>query len=167
MAANNIEKLLGISVAPAQDLENALRQLELYRFVDTAEGVQLDTIGSIVGQDRGGLSDADYRRYIRARVAANKSRGVQEDLLTVAFLVVYDGTVTYTLKNEGTATARLTIGGGAITDSVAAILYEFVSAAVAAGVRIVVEWSTYTPASTFTLDTGPGLDVGHLANALG
>src|SRR5687768_16247400 len=99
--SNNIEKLLAVSVAPAQDLENCLQQLRLYRFVDTAEGDQLDIIGRIVGLDREGLDDDDYRRYIRARIAANNSNGTIEDLLTVAFLVVYDADAHYEVDNQG------------------------------------------------------------------
>lgn len=173
---NNIEKLVSILANPATDLENALEQLRLYRFVDSAEGIQLDVIGAIVGQPRNGMIDASYRRYIRARISTNNSDGTFEELLTIAYLVVYDVNADYVLTNEGSATVRLRVASVALdtTDTnadgvsdLAAVLYAFMLAAVSAGIRIVVQWSNYVPAQTFTLDTGPGLDSGHLANALG
>lgn len=165
--ANNIEKLLACVIAPDQDIENALQQLKAYRFVDTAEGAQLDIIGRIVGQEREGLGDDDYRRYIRARIAANNSDGTTEDLITVGFLVVYSENATFTVTQEGPATARFRVGGLAVTADLATILFKFIGAAKSAGVRIVLEWSSSAPGDTFTLDAGPGLDVGHLADSLG
>lgn len=45
-------------------------------------------IGRVVGQDRLGLSDDDYRSYVRARVAAHRSTGTFEDLIKVVSLVM-------------------------------------------------------------------------------
>jgi hypothetical protein len=165
--ANNIEKLLAVIVSPAQDIEDALQQLKAERFVDTAVGSQLDIIGRIVGQPREGLVDDDYRRYIRARIAANSSSGITEDILTVAFLVVYDEVADLTLTQEGIATARLEVENLEVTADLGAILFKFVQLAASAGVRIVVQWGESAPASMFRFDSGPGFDNGHLGSVLG
>lgn len=165
--ANNIEKLLACLIAPCQDLEDALQQLRLERFVDTAVGDQLDVIGNIVGQLRWGLDDATYRRYIRARAATHNSDGTIEDLLTVCDLVVYDVLATYVLTQEGVATARLTVTGVVLTDAFAAILFSFLKDARSAGVRIVLEWYPSAESALFQFDAGPGFDVGKFAGSLG
>ena len=167
MAATNVEKLLLILISQFQDLENALIQLLNYRSIDTATGVQLDTIGKIVGQERNGLDDETYRRYCRARIAANRSSGTTNELIKVIGLIVYDDTAVITLTQEGTATARLLIDDLPITDALAAIVFNFVNAARAAGVRIVVEWTSSPFVDTFTLNLGPGFNIGHFAGSLG
>lgn len=165
--ATKAVQLLTALVAPAQDLENVIQQFLANRFVDTAVGAQLDIIGAIVGEDRNGLIDNDYRRYIRAKIAVNNSNGVFEDLLTIAFLVIYDASATYIATDVGTATVVLRVGNITLTDALGNILATFLQKAVSAGVRIVTEWSNSLPASTFRLDSGPGLNQGHLASAAG
>ena len=100
---NNITKLLTALVTPHQPLEDAWQQLRLLRSVDTAVGVQLDMIGEIVGQERGGMVDDDYRRFVRARIAANISDGRVFDLIKVATLVVNDDDTTIQLDLQGNA----------------------------------------------------------------
>ena len=166
-APNNVVKLLTALLTPINDLEQVMLALLTERSIDTAVGAQLDVIGRIVGQPRQGLDDDTYRRYCRARVVTNRSSGVVEDLIKVADLVVFNATATYIVKNEGPATVRLRVDGIAITDDLATILYKFERAAASGGVRIVVQWGSSAPAGWFKFDSGPGLDVGHLTNALG
>lgn len=164
---NNIEKLLSSIIEPAQTIEDTLQQMASERFVDTAVGEQLDIIGRIVGQGREGLADADYRRYIRAKIAANNSNGTVEDLLTVAFLVVYDVSVTYQVHNQGIAAAVLRLNGAAVTSNTANILIRFLGLAVAGGVRVILEYSDQAPATWFKWDTvGQGWDNGKFVDAL-
>lgn len=164
---NNITKLLTAIMGPVQDVENALQQLLTERTIDAGVGVQLDIIGKLVGQDRGGLIDADYRHYLRARIATNRSNGVTEDLITITKLIVNDGSATYNISRNGVATVVARIGGIAVTDSLGDIVYTFLHDAVSAGVRIVVQWANSVPANVFRLDSGPGLDQGHLASSEG
>jgi hypothetical protein len=165
--ANNIEKLLAVIISPAQDIEDALQQLKTERWVDTAVGDQLDIIGRIVGQPREGRVDDDYRRFIRARIATNNSDGTFEDLITVAFLVIYDENAQFIVTNEGTATVRLHVYGVVTDPDLAEVLYSFARSAASAGVRIVVEWGESALEDLFQLDDGPGLDEGYLAGSLG
>ena len=157
---NNFVRLLTALCSGVQSAEDALQQLLTQRSLGTAVGAQLDVLGAIVGQPRQGLSDDDYTRYIRARIATDRSNGLINELLNITSLILNDPAATLTLTQEGVATARLTIGGIAITDALGDIVSSFVQTAASAGVRILVEWLPLGPAGTFTFDTGPGFDVG-------
>lgn len=137
-----IINLLTALATPAVSLEDALFQLLVERGVDDAVGSQLDRLGVIVGQERGGLVDADYRRYIRARIAANNSRGNFEDLIKVAALVLNDDTITIEGETQnGTVVVRLR--AALTTDALAGITLSFLQDAVSAGIRVVLEsWLT-------------------------
>jgi hypothetical protein len=79
-----LEALLRSYVGQVQALEDALWQLATLRSVDTAEGWFLDALGAIVGAERHGLNDADYRAIVRATIRANVSDGGVEDIYAVA-----------------------------------------------------------------------------------
>lgn len=77
------------------ELENVFQQVAHQVDIDVADGVNLDTIGAIVGISRvlpGGpnnplppeqsvLSDAQYRLLLRAKIVKNHSHGTNEDLI--------------------------------------------------------------------------------------
>lgn len=153
-------------VRPMQALEVTLQALLLQRQLDYAAGAQLTTVGRKVGQPRNGVTDdVIYRRYVRARVRANRSRGTIEDVIVISVLIVNDEDATHRVHNEGNATMILRIEGVAMTAALSDILIDFLRPAVAAGVRIILETSEYPPSETFTWDTGPGWDVGHFADS--
>ena len=72
------------AVTQVQELETALHDLYTDRRLGTAVGEQLDLLGRIVLEPRNGNSDADYERFIRARIATNNSEGRYDDLNRVA-----------------------------------------------------------------------------------
>lgn len=57
------------------------------RLISQAKGVFLDFWGSVVGVDRGGLTDGEYRRFIRARIAINGSLGEIERLIALILIL--------------------------------------------------------------------------------
>lgn len=63
-----------------QSLEDVAIQVMTDRWPLTAIGVQLDTLGKIVGQSRGTLTDDQYRLFILARILVNKSKGRAAEL---------------------------------------------------------------------------------------
>lgn len=67
----------------AQTLENDIGGLALTNTLDLAEGALLDYWGVLVGELRDGATDPFYRRFIKARALANRSRGTNEDLIGV------------------------------------------------------------------------------------
>lgn len=135
-----IEALVTAAVSPAQDLETALWDLLTLRQVDTAIGAQLDVLGRLVGQPRNTDDDEVYRRYVRARISANKSKGLTVDLLRIARLIVDDPAAAIELDNVGIAAYVLRVLGVAIDNDVATALIRFLKDATAAGVRPVLEY---------------------------
>lgn len=158
-----IAALLTGLASPMQDIEAALRQLLLERGVYTAAGAQLDVIGRIVGQARLGMADGDYRRFLLARITANRSNGTSEDLLRVARLVINDATVNVRIVTQGPAALVVRVNEDALSDDVATILMRFLRASATGGVRVLLESSTEPPGDVLRFDVGPGFDVGHLA----
>jgi hypothetical protein len=161
---NNIEKLLTALLAPLQDVENCLQQLATERDVDSAIGAQLDVVGNIVGQDRLGYDDDLYRRFVRARVSANRSKGRISDIYRVIDLLVYDDDATYVLNNTGIASFELSIQGVTLDAAVGIAMMQVMRDVPSAGVRMVVDFSTVAPASTFTLGDSTNGSIGSNLN---
>lgn len=68
-----------------QDVEGVIGQLSTQIYRETAEGVQLDKIGALVGRARGGQTDdADYRRAILAEALSLIASGTPEDIIDLA-----------------------------------------------------------------------------------
>ncbi len=155
MADNNIVKLLRCFVEPIQELEDEAQKVLLQRTLDNAVGFLLDGIGKLVGQQRLGLDDETYRRYIRARIVANNSDGMMEDLIAIADLIVFDDDATYVVENQGAACCVLRVEGIALPNPLADILIAFLRSAAVAGVRVILESSTAAPIDWFVRDTDP------------
>lgn len=147
-------ELLDALARPCQLLEDAALAVYAQRALDAAEGAQLDQLGALVKEPRAGLSDVAYRRRIRARIAADNSQGLTEDLIRVARLIVYDPAATITTEQQDVATEIVRIGAIATDDATAADLISFARTTVSAGVRVIAESSPAAPAATFTFDTG-------------
>lgn len=161
ITGNNNEKFIATLATPFQSLESCLQQLLTERSIDTAVGEQLNVIGRIVGQPRNGLSDDDYRRYIRARITTNRANGTIANLITVTDLIVYDDDAYYEIDNQGAACVVIRIQDLAITEDLADIVASFLKDTVSAGVRVILEYFTSTPGTTFKWDTpGRGWDTG-------
>ena len=157
---DNFAALLSAIIDPIQDIEDATFDVLTGRTIDVAVDAQLDRLGSIVGRDRDGLSDDDYRRYIRAQIATNNSEGTTNEILTIARLVIYDVDVALQVLPQAPASFVLRASGAAVSADVAAIVAEFVGAAKSAGVRAIVEWSAVAPTAAFCFANGPGLGFG-------
>lgn len=166
--STNYEKLVAVYAGPANDLEKALQDCLTLRDIFNATGIWLDRIGKIVGRDRNGLLDDTYRRYLFAQIAVNRSTGRREELINIARLVLNTpiGSGSIRIRTESNASFILEVQDIAVNDTVAGVLHDMLSQAVAAGVRIVFVWSAVPLAQTFRLDAGPGLDQGHLARGI-
>lgn len=153
MSDNNVKKLIKGLVASVQDVEDMLSQLYLLRGVDTATFEQLDVIGRIVGEKRNGLEDDVYRRVLRARISANRSKGRIKDLINVADLVVYDDDAHFVVDNQGIAAVVLRLEDVVTDWEVAEITIRLLRDAVAAGVRIILEFWLSPEEDLFAFDT--------------
>ena len=69
-----------------QLLEDRITGRHLALTLDGASGADLDIMGRLVGELREGLGDALYRRFIAARMLANKSEGTPDQLARILSL---------------------------------------------------------------------------------
>lgn len=79
-------------LAQVQQLEDAAWTLREQRALATAQGTNLDVLGALVGQPRGGRSDELYRVWIGARMLVNRSAGKASQIIAIASKLA--GTVT-------------------------------------------------------------------------
>jgi hypothetical protein len=82
--AEALRALLCSLVSPLDEIEAAALAVHYDRWLDTATGAQLDVLGRIVREPRGGFEDVTYRRALRARVLINRSSGKLAELLAIA-----------------------------------------------------------------------------------
>lgn len=78
-----IRGLLDAFVTQIQNLEDGAYPFYTAFLVNSAIGAQLNSVGFIVGVDRAGRSDSEYRTAILAKIAINTSLGTIEDAITV------------------------------------------------------------------------------------
>lgn len=78
-----VEGLLSAFVQQVQELEDAVFSILDTSGIETAYGAQLDRLGAIVGQPRGGDNDTDYRAAIKTRILINGSSGTIEELIAI------------------------------------------------------------------------------------
>ena len=81
------ETLTRALAGEVQTIENTTFDLGQVLQLDAATGEWLDRFGAIVGELRGGLADAQYRRFIQARIQINRSQGEHERLIRIAQLM--------------------------------------------------------------------------------
>lgn len=152
----NIERLLKVLVAPAQTLEDTFWTLAFERTLTKAVELGLDAvidrIGKIVGEARGGKTNADYARFINARITARRSHGLIETLIRVSRLVINTTSGKVAMRNQPPAAVIVGIHDVSTTDAVATILLGFLKTAASAGVRVILEWSSDAPSAWFTWD---------------
>lgn len=83
----NIPAILNCITPQIQALETMFWQIiEDFLLTNSPVGDQLNSIGSIVGAQRGYLSDAQYLQLILIQIAVNRSQGLSNDIITIATL---------------------------------------------------------------------------------
>lgn len=159
-----IEALVSVFAQRYNTLEAVFWALLTQRTLDSAIGAQLDVIGNLVGQQRNGILDDDlYRRYIRARIVTNNSRGRIEDLIKVSRLVVNNTTVQIIVNLSGVASVVVRINLARLEWGVAAVLIDFLRHTVVGGDRPVLEFETWRAQKIIAGATAAWLD--HVASA--
>jgi len=89
--SDNLKNVITVFTDELQVAMEEADKLIMKRLIATAEGVQLDGIGEIVGEDRQGRSDDDYRVAIEFKVFINISSG-QPDVVMTVLKTVTDAT---------------------------------------------------------------------------
>lgn len=137
-----------------QPLEDAMWDLLTLRGIGSAFGAQLDALGVLIGYPRGGLSDVDYQRYLRAKIATNRSRGVTEDLIKISNLVVNQvGVSTIEVVTVGPAAVTVRIRNTVPDTATQTATLYFLKKAKKSGVRLTLEIELTTEALSFTCGT--------------
>lgn len=80
--APNITNLTTALLTPFVALKDALNELYEDRWLSTSEGRQLDLIGEILGLERRGRTDEEYRFLLRFQIFINISKTEPETLIT-------------------------------------------------------------------------------------
>lgn len=80
---DNFIKLLKIFLEETQELEVANIELAEQKNISIAEGIWLDYIGGIVGEERKGRSDLIYRSALRTRVGINVSDATPNNIISI------------------------------------------------------------------------------------
>lgn len=78
-----IRALVSAHSEQIQVLEDVFQSLNNFRDIENAIGIQLDRLGDILGIDREGLNDDDYRTRLKVKVIQNISNGEPDRLINV------------------------------------------------------------------------------------
>lgn len=158
--------------APMAALERAFFDILAARVIETSSGDALRQLASLVGQPvLAGLSDVDLRRYVRARILANRSCGLGEDLLAITRLVVNDENTSIQASTARGGTAYIRLENNPTNFDIGTILFrDFLARAVAVGVQVVLEWWPEDESGMFEFETfvpgqGAGLGWGSTLDA--
>lgn len=91
----NINNYLCVLIKPLQELEFIFGDLFILRRIVSATGAQLDGLGDIVGAERNGLTDEQYRSRILFQAAINMSNGEPETMISIVRTITQATDVKY------------------------------------------------------------------------
>lgn len=148
------------------DLEQVYQDLLRKRNIFNAVDAQEDLLGRVVVQQRNGLDNDTYRRYLFARIAVNNSNGLVEDLIKITALVMNDDNAYIHIDQVGAAAVIVRIENVAVSSVLGGVLIDLLRDAPLSGVRLILQYSQVAPSQTFRYDSGPGYDVGHYESEL-
>lgn len=125
------ETLVGIYARPLQELESVFWALRTQRWLSSAQGAQLDVLGRILLEPRGGLGDIDYLRILRVKILVLRSSGTGDDLIRITQGLLQSSA--FQLTEHSPAACLLTIPGTVTEES---RVWGMLHKAKAAGVRL-------------------------------
>lgn len=80
----NMQKVVYALTRQAQELNVQEQLLQTMRYLNTAQGVQLDALGEILGLPRiPGQSDDSYRQDLQFQIFVNQSNGTPEEVIQI------------------------------------------------------------------------------------
>lgn len=150
------EALLSSYLAEIDEIETALWEIQENRWLDTAEGEQLDGLGRILGARRNG-DDEQYRLRLRARILILLSSGTIPQILRVFRLLVdADATITYTARYP--AAYQVRISNQALEDYALTELSLALTETCPAGVNGQLLYQVSEDADTFTFSSSSAFE---------
>lgn len=165
----NLLALLAAICESTQAADDAAGQLVTLSSIDDSFGEQLDVIGRIIGEPRGGFDDGTYRLHLKARIFLNRTSGTIEDVIGLFNILLGSSGVEVELFEYFPAAIWVTLENVAIDPTLAPYFAELLQEVKAAGVRSILQWSNFGAAQTFAFAgaTGSGFDSGWFASAKG
>lgn len=149
----NINAMVELFSSKIQALETAAFYFFSHRWINEAEGVQLDLIGELVGQNRLGFEDEFYRVLLFVKIAINNSQGDPEAIISIFNLMTGANKTRYLNFGNGNFTIQ---GNGLNPLSTAAQLVEQMQRVALAGVKVTIMGFTSDTPFTFAGGTGGG-----------
>lgn len=162
--APRIDAVLRTGGRGAQQIEDMSFDALVSDNPDHATGEALDRWGRIVGEQRRGLNDRDYRRFIRARILANISPDDIDSIVEVwRVLTEPDDVSVHWLRPAAYAlvTHREAPLESHIRDRIRRLMESIQPAGV--GLKLI---EAPRKDDTYTYDNGPGLDEGAFGRIL-
>lgn len=152
-----IEALLQAIAAQTQALDDALEELRTERWIDSAEGAQLDGLGRILGLDRGAWDDEEFRARLRVRIRVLLADGTPESIISTLALLAEGAPVQ--LVESFPAELRIVMGGP-VTPEVEGALRETALSIKPPGVALWLESGSNPDEPEFAFDGGDGAGFG-------
>lgn len=154
----NFEAVLTIFGEEIAELDAATWQLQSFvgRNVNVATGHLLALFGKLVGEPYGtSANDLEYRTRIRARIRANRSRGMVEDIYAVfvALLGTAASTATLEFVAQPPAAFVLRISDYSLVSTLVGTFARFLYDSKAAGVYSILEFYEGTEDEAFRFET--------------
>lgn len=130
----NINLLLEILVQPLQAFENVLIAVLQQRWIDTAQGVQLDGLGEILGIARQGLTDDPYRDALRLQIGINTSTGIASIVIDLIGIITQSTIVE--LSEYFPACIDVYVNGDHINEYIVVTIMRIIAAGVCLMLRV-------------------------------
>lgn len=111
----NVVKLLTLFLNQVQEVEIANFSTMNERGIDDAIGFQLDLIGKIVGLERKGLDDEDYRQALLLKIGINTADGTPNTMINL--IKQYSGSTDVEMREGRVAFGNIIVNGAGIYDS--------------------------------------------------
>lgn len=153
----NIKAMVAALAEQVEGLEDALLDVYATRNLETAQGTQLDVLGRVVGLERQGLTDEEYRLHLRAKILLNRSSGTPGEIFDVFSLLMSDVGTLPVLSEQFPAAFVLQLDGYPLAYAV--LFAQFLRQAKAAGVLAQMAYQETADADTFDFfenSTGTG-----------
>lgn len=147
-----LQALVAAMVAPIRVLEETAYDIKTKRWIDTAEGKQLDGAGYIVGETRLGRDDATYREAIKFRIFVNTSNATPRDLIRGLRFLTSPDNVQYIEQRP--ATAMLFTDGPKVSQQIQQVMQSLAPAAIS-NVPVMVSYARKDP-FRFGRESPPG-----------
>lgn len=137
-----LRALVSAMVAPIRVLEETAFDIKEKRWIDTAEGKQLDGAGYIVGESRLGRNDATYREAIKFRIFVNTSNATPQDLIRGLRFLTKPEDIQYI--EQYPATAMLFTDGPTVSPMIQEVMQSLAPASIS-NVPVMVSYARKSP----------------------